>query len=68
MGRNRDHGSTVRDSGGHVLFASPGLQLAAVRWIAELSLQIPVAQSLHGDQLETDYIAVVSVRIPFSLD
>jgi hypothetical protein len=67
MGRNRDHGSTVRDSGGHLLFASPGLQLAAVRWIAELSLQIPVVQSLHGDQLETDYIAVVSIRIPFSL-
>ena len=69
MGRSRDHGGTVRDSGeGHVLFASPGLQLAAVRWIAELSLQIPVVQSLHGDQLETDFVAVVSVRVPFSLD
>ena len=68
MGRTRDHGQTVRDSGGHVLFASPGLQLVAVRWIAEISLQIPVVQSLHGDQIETDFVAVVSVRVPFSLD
>jgi hypothetical protein len=68
IGRSRDHGRTVRDSGGHILFASPGLQLVAVRWIAELSLQLPVEQSLHGDQLETDFVAVLSIRVPFSLD
>jgi hypothetical protein len=66
--RRREHGETISDSGGHTLFVSPGLQLAALRWIVELSLQIPAVQNLHGDQLETDYIAVLSVRIPFSLD
>ena len=63
--RNKDHGHTVRDSGGHVLFLSPGLQLASLRWILEASLQIPVAQDLNGPQLETDAIGVLSVRIPF---
>ena len=68
MGRARDHGQRVADSGGHTLFLSPGLQVATLRWIAELSIQIPVVQNLHGDQLEADYVVVVSVRIPFSLD
>ena len=68
MDRAHEHGRRVQNSGGHVLFVSPGLQLAAVRWIAELSLQIPLVQSLHGDQIETDFVAVVSGRIPFSLD
>ena len=65
--RAHEHGRRVQNSGGNVLFVSPGLQLAAVRWIAELSLQIPLVQSLHGDQIETDFVAVVSVRVPFSL-
>ena len=67
-GRNHDHGHTVRDSGGHVLFLSPGVQLASLRWILEASLQIPIAQDLNGPQLETDFVAVLSVRIPFILE
>ncbi len=67
-GRAHEHGRRVRDSGGSILFVSPGVQLAALTWIAELSFQVPVLQNLHGDQLETDFVAVVSVRVPFSLD
>ncbi len=65
---SRLHGRTLRDSGGSTLFLSPGIQLVALRWILESSLQIPVAQNLRGQQVETDFIAVLSVRIPFQWD
>ncbi len=63
--RSRLHGRTVRDSGGSRLFLSPGVQLVALRWILEASLQIPVAQNLRGQQVETDFVTVLSIRIPF---
>ncbi len=66
-GRTRRDGSTVRDSGGQVLFLSPGLQYVTSRLIVEASLQLPVAQSLNGDQVETDFVGVLSVRVPFEV-
>ncbi len=65
--RSRRDGVSMRDSGGHVLFLSPGAQLVALRWIVEASFQIPVAQNLHGPQLERDFVGVLSVRIPFEM-
>lgn len=65
--RNEEDGRHVVDSGGHVLFVAPGLQLAAKIWILEASVQVPVAQDLHGSQVEQDFVAVLSVRIPFAL-
>lgn len=67
MGRTRVNGSTVRGSGGNVLFLSPGVQLAMKRLILEASVQVPVLQDLNGPQLETDFVAVLSVRVPFEL-
>jgi hypothetical protein len=67
MGRTRDDGETVRASGGHVLFLSPGVQLVTNRVILEASIQVPTVQDLNGPQLETDFIGVLSVRIPFAL-
>ena len=64
----RRDGSRVRDSGGQVLFLSPGLQYVTSRLIVEASLQLPVSQSLNGDQVETDFVGVLSVRVPFELD
>jgi hypothetical protein len=61
------NGSTVRGSGGNVLFLSPGVQLAMKRLILEASVQVPVLQDLNGPQLETDFVAVLSVRVPFEL-
>ena len=52
---------------GHVLFLSPGVQIAALRWILEASVQIPVAQDLNGPRTETDFVGVLSVRIPFEV-
>lgn len=65
--RNREEGRRVADSGGHVLFLAPGLQLAAKSWIIEASVQVPIVQDLHGSQVEQDFVAVLSVRIPFAL-
>lgn len=65
--RDRKDGQLVVDSGGHVLFLAPGLQLAAKSWILEASIQLPIAQDLHGSQVEQDIVAVLSVRIPFAL-
>ncbi len=67
-GRSRDDGKTIRDSGGHVLFLSPGVQFVTSRLINEASLQLPVVQDLNGPQLETEFIGVLSVRIPFDLE
>lgn len=64
---DRQDGQRVVDSGGHVLFLAPGLQLAAKRWILEASVQVPIAQDLHGSQVEQDFVAVLSIRIPFAL-
>jgi len=65
--RDEEEGRRVVDSGGHVLFVAPGLQLAAKSWILEASVQAPVSQDLHGSQVEQDFVAVLSVRIPFAL-
>jgi len=62
----RADGRTLSDTGGHVLFVSPGLQLITSRFVLEPSLQLPVVQDLRGPQLETDFVGVLSVRIPFT--
>ena len=67
MGGAREDGRSVPDSGGHLLFLSPGVQLVATRWLLEASVQVPIAQDLRGAQPEADVVAVLSVRIPFAL-
>ena len=70
-GRWRDQaradGNTVAASGGSVLFLSPGVQFITKQGIVEASFQIPVQQNLNSAQLEDDWTAVLSVRIPFTL-
>ncbi len=67
VGRARSEGASVRSSGGSVLLLSPGLQFITQRLIVEASLQLPIHQDLNGDQLESDFVAVLSVRVPFEL-
>jgi len=62
----RRDGRTLFETGGHVLFVSPGLQLVTSRFVVEASLQVPVVQDLRGPQLETDFVGVFGVRIPFT--
>jgi hypothetical protein len=66
-GKTRTDGSTVAASGGNVLFLSPGAQFITSRFILEASVQVPIWQDLNGAQLEDDFTAVLSVRVPFAL-
>lgn len=61
-----EDGRTLGDTGGNVLFVSPGLQLITSRFVLEASLQLPLLQDLRGPQLERDFVGVLSVRLPFS--
>lgn len=63
--KDKSNEDIVKDSGGNTLFLSPGLQFAAKRWVLETSLQLPIIQDLNGDQIETDYTIVTSLRLTF---
>lgn len=63
--KDKSNGSIVKDSGGNTLFLSPGLQLAAKRWVLETSMQLPIIQDLSGSQLKIDYTIVTSLRLTF---
>ncbi len=55
----------LADSGGTVVFLSPGIQLVSQRIIYEASLQLPVMKNLNGDQVEPDFVAVAGIRVQF---
>lgn len=63
--KNENTSGSIDNSGGHLLFLSPGLQIAAREYVAEVSVQLPVFQDLNGDQTETDYVVVGSIRVTF---
>ena len=51
-GQETEAGSRIEDSGGHVLFVQPGLQLnLGGRWTLEFWAQVPVHHDLTGTQL-----------------
>ena len=58
-------GTELSDSGGTVVFVSPGIQYVTRRVIYEATLQIPVIQNLNGGQVETDLAAGAGIRIQF---
>lgn len=52
-GRNEENGRNVRNSGGHTLFISPGIEYLPLPYlILESSVQIPIVQNLDGRQPE----------------
>ncbi len=63
--RARSNGMELDDSGGTLVFLSPGIQWVTQRVIYEASLQVPVIQNLNGSQVETDFVATAGVRIQF---
>lgn len=63
--RSELSGGNIGASGGYTLFVSPGLQYVTRRWIAEISVQLPVVQELNGGQLRTDFILAGGFRIQF---
>ncbi|MBI4657769.1 MAG: transporter [Verrucomicrobia bacterium] len=63
--RSELSGTKIGASGGYSLFLSPGLQYISKRWVAEVSVQLPVVQDLNGGQLKTDFIVAGGFRIQF---
>jgi len=61
----KNHGSRVDNSGGHLLFLSPGVQVATKHFVIESSIQLPVLQNLNGNQVEPDFTLVGSIRATF---
>ena len=62
-GKNLEHGVKLDDTGGMVVFLSPGIQFVLSRTLlVEASLQYPVVQDLNGTQLGTDFSVNVGIR------
>ena len=60
--KGRLEGLVNSDSGGHVLFVSPGLQYMYSTVIVEASVQLPALSDLNGTQLAPDWTALLGVR------
>lgn len=64
--RAEQRDKTVRNSGGHLLFLSPGLQYLPIPpLILEVGVQIPIFRDLNGRQLAPDWSVVVGLRYLF---
>jgi len=61
----KNHGGRVDNTGGHLLFLSPGVQVATKHFVIESSIQLPVLQNLNGNQLEPDFVLIGSIRTTF---
>ncbi|MCH7950796.1 MAG: transporter [Candidatus Dadabacteria bacterium] len=61
--KNKLKGKTIDDSGGNIIFFSPGIQFATKRYILESSIQLPVIQDLNGIQVKTDFILTAGFRV-----
>jgi len=61
-GSSTNNGIENLNSGGTVIFASPGLQYIYSNFIAEISVQIPIVKSLYGNQLKPDYTSLFGIR------
>ena len=63
--RSRRFGDSIRDSGGTIVFLTPGIQYATRKLIAEVALQIPLTQNLNGLAVENDFVLRGGFRIHF---
>lgn len=65
-GRTTLENSTVPDSGGHVLFVSPGVEFLPTRQLVlEFAIPIPVIRDLNGVQLKPKLSIIAGVRFLF---
>ncbi|MBI2986529.1 MAG: transporter [Deltaproteobacteria bacterium] len=65
-GRNEENGRNLRNSGGHTLFVSPGVEYLPLPYvILESSVQIPIVQDSNGRQPEKRVSLVFGVRYLF---
>lgn len=65
LDKNELAGSPVENSGGTILYLTPGLQYVTRRFVIEAAVQLPVVQDLNGNGLENDFISTLSFRVNF---
>jgi hypothetical protein len=53
------------NSGGNVVFLSPGLRLSHERWSGFVSVGVPVVNDLNGVQAEPDWRVLTDVSVNF---
>ncbi len=63
--KHRISGESDPDSGGTILYLTPGIQYVTSKYILEAAVQLPAIEKLHGNALETDYIFTTGFRINF---
>ncbi len=63
--RNEIAGVEDPDSGGTVLYLTPGVQWVTKRTVLESAVQIPLIENLHGNALANDYVVILSFRVNF---
>ena len=62
--KNRASGQKIIDSGGTILFLSPGFQyIGGRRWLIEATVQYPIINRPNGTQLATDWTFSLGTRI-----
>ncbi len=65
-GRARQDGNTLSDTGGDELLVNAGLVYRPRPDLQiDVGVGIPVYQDLHGNQLETDFVAAVGIGFVF---
>ena len=64
VARSTRAGRQMGDTGGTVVFLSPGLQyVGGRRWLVEGSVQLPIVNEPNGRQLATSWTTLLGIRI-----
>lgn len=63
--RDRESGARERNSGGNVIYASPGIRAALGRFSAFVSFGLPLVDDTNGFQSDVDYRIVGGVALGF---
>lgn len=64
VGHTKKNGDEVEDSGGSLLFISPGIQyIGGRRWLVEGTIQLPVIDEPNGTQLGIRWAASIGTRV-----
>jgi hypothetical protein len=58
-------GATDPNSGGNVVFLSPGVRLSYDKWSGFVSVGVPVVNELNGIQAEPDWRVLTGVAVNF---
>jgi hypothetical protein len=53
------------NSGGNVVYLSPGLRLSLDKWSGFVSVGMPVLNHLYGTQAEPDWRLITGVAVSF---